>query len=224
MNAIIYMLVGAGVVGAIAWLATRKSREERARKTAREEALSSAEATNDITKVGPGGVLKIPPFGEERLPIETHVITRHRMMDDDKIPFYALECEHGTRKLTVEWSIEGGDLYVVAGYEKGQPKLRDLGLTEDDLVRFDDDEEGKFKWGGTTWYYEYSGEVDYFEDDGHEAETYYAWEFESDDESRYLSIERWPRDRGFGVYVTYAIDPERIEVFSGGEIKGKVRS
>ncbi|MFN3202364.1 MAG: hypothetical protein ACE366_28455 [Bradymonadia bacterium] len=222
MSGLIYILIGAGVAGGVvAFLMTRKQKEQQARRDARDAAVHSAEATNDITQVGPGGVIKLPPFGDQLGPVETHVVTRHRMVDDDDMPFYALECEHGARTLTVEWSREGGDLYVVAGYEDGQPKLRDLGLEEDDLVRMDDREKGKFEWDGTTWHYEYSGEVTYYADDGTQGEVYYAWEFESDDEKRYVSIERWKRDRGYGVYVTHAIKPQRIEVFEAGEIKGQ---
>lgn len=217
MNIFTIILIAA-VAGGVTYFLTTRKRQESEKLSARDKAVHSAEATNDITQVGVGGVIKLPPFGDQLGPVETHVVKRHKLVDDDGLPFYALECEHGARTLTVEWSIEGGDLYVVAGYEDGNPKLRDIGLEEDDLVRMDDREKGEFQWDGTTWYYEYSGDVKYYDNGKGRAETYYTWEFESEDERRYVSVERWPRDRGYGVYVTYAINPERIEVFSAGDL------
>ncbi|MCA9546812.1 MAG: hypothetical protein KC613_20545, partial [Myxococcales bacterium] len=78
MKLIIFVLAGVGVAALVGFFINRKKSAERSRQRSREATLSSAHVTNDITKVGKGGVLKLPPFGKSRVPIETYVKHRHR--------------------------------------------------------------------------------------------------------------------------------------------------
>ncbi len=152
MKLIVYMLAGVGIAALIGYFLNRKGRAERQRTERRAETLSAANVTNDITKVGKGGVLRMPPFGASKVPIETYVKTRHRYeADGDR--WYELVCEHGRRELLVEWSREGGEVYVTAGFEDENPTLEDIGITEDALIKFDDDERGDFEWQGVRWNY-----------------------------------------------------------------------
>ena len=212
----LYLLLGAGAVGMIVFFVRRGQKERQERDRTRRQALSSAGVTNDITRVGPNGVLKLPPFGTNRTPIETYVIERHRYEDGGN-PWYELVCQHGTRDLLVEWERDGRHLEVTAGYEDENPTLRDLGLTPDDLEAIDEQEEGSFEWDGIVWQYEDSNEVAYYQGDGQDSEDFYVWEFCDEEETRYVTIEKWPGERRYTVYHLWTLNSERIEVFSAGD-------
>ncbi|MCB9549334.1 MAG: DUF4178 domain-containing protein [Myxococcales bacterium] len=218
MKALLFILLGAGAAVLIGKLLTRKKDQERLRHQRQREIASGANVTNDITGVRRGGVLKLPPFGNQATGIETYVVTRHRYSDGGA-PWYELVCQHGRRELLVEWFREGSRLVVTAGFEDENPTLRAIGLEEADLIRFDDDEEGSFQWDGITWHYEESGEVDYFEGDGGRAESYYSWTFANDAGDRHLSVEKWEGERTFNVYHLWLVDSSRVEVFDAGEGK-----
>ena len=205
-------VIGVGATLVVAFLVdrSRKSKEDDAKVT-----LADAQVTNDITQVDVGGVIRLPPFGSERAPVETYVIARHRY-DDGGSPWYELVCEHGTRELLIEWERDGRKVEVTAAFDDENPKLEALGLTDDDLHRFDEDERGEFRWEGRRWRYEDSGEVNYYEGDGKQSQTLYAWSFYDDRDERYITIEKWARDARFYVYHSWTIDPDRIEVYDAG--------
>jgi hypothetical protein len=218
MKLIIYMLAGVGIAALIGKFVSRKKNAEKQRRDAQAEVLGAANITNDITQVKKDGVVRLPPFGDSKVPIETYVTKRHRYDEGPgSASWYELVCQHGRRELLLEWSREGGQLYVTGGFEEDNPKFPQLGLTEAQLVDFDENEEGSFEFNGVTWHYEESGERLYYENEGREGEGYYAWEFTNEEESRYISIEKWPGDRTFTVYHLWSIDAEAIEVFEGGK-------
>lgn len=216
MKPLLYVLIGAGLAVAIVKLLTRKKSQENKRLQERQRVVSGANVTNDITGVKKGGVLKLPPFGTSKLPIETYVVTRHRY-DDGGAPWFELVCQHGRRELLVEYFYTGSRLVITGGFEDENPSLTDLGLTEADLVRFDEDEKGSFTWDGTTWLYEESGEVNYYADARGNGEAYYGWTFVSEDGHRNLSVEKWEGERGFPVYHLWKIDERQVEVFDAGD-------
>lgn len=217
---LLFVALGMGIAAIIAYVINKKKRAETDRQKAREDAVTGANVTNDITRVGKGGVLRMPPFGTNRLPIETYVETRHRYQDPDGGPaWYELVCQHGKREMVVEWSREGGEIYISAGYEDENPRLEDIGLDEGRLIEFDENERGHFEYDGQKWHYVESGERLYAANDGRSTEGFYCWEFESDDESRNLTIEKWEGDRKFHVYHLWMVDARAVEVFDAGEGK-----
>jgi hypothetical protein len=219
MQALIYIIAGAAVAVIVGKLLTRNQKvkeEQQKRIEERKRVVGGANVTNDITGVGKGGVLKLPPFGGSVAPIETYVVTRHRYSDGDDT-WYELVCQHGRRELLLEWSKDGSKIEVLAGFEDENPSMRDLGLAEADLIEFDEEEEGEFQWDGATFEYDDSGTITYYENDGRRGETYYSWDFESTDGKRMISVEKWEGERKFNVYHTWLLNADRIEVFDAGE-------
>ncbi len=209
MKAVLFVMFGVGIAYVIGrLLAARKDAQATQRRTIQ----NAVQITNDITQVGKGGVLKLPPFGPQRTPLETFVKTRHRYTDGGQ-PWYELVCEGGNRAILVEWERDGNKIEISAGYEDGNPRLKELGLSEIQLSQMDEAGEGDFEWDGTVWHYDDSGEVTCFEDDGRHGEAYYAWDFESDD-GRYIGVEKWEGERKFGVYLSWKVDASRVEIFS----------
>lgn len=215
MRPILFILAGVGVAAIVGIIINRIRGPKRAREREREETLSSAEATNDITGVKKDGVLRIAPFGRMVAPIETYVKKRHRYSEANSPDWYELVCVMGNRELLIEWYREGSRVDITAGFEDENPTLKDLGLTEDDLVAFDERAQGEFTWDNANWQFEDSGERFYFEDDGREREGFYAWDFVGRD-GRSISVEKWEGDARFYVYHAWRVDPDGVEVFEAG--------
>jgi hypothetical protein len=219
MRLLVYILVGVAVAALVAWWINRRNRLA-AEQAERARVRSGANVTNDITAVRAGGVLKLPGFGRNTLGVETYVRERHRYVDAGQHPWYELVCDQAGRDLLVEWVREGGSLFATAGYEDENPTLEDLGLTEDDLIRFDEAGHGTFAWDGVTWTLEFARETDWFENDGSRKESFYRWEFHDPDDERWLTVEKWAGDNDFEVYHLWRIDPARVEVYdAGGEVR-----
>ncbi len=217
MRTLLFVLAGVGVAYAIAQFFGKKKKAAADEKNAREARINSANVTNDITGVGKGGVIKVPPFGNQKTAVETYVKTRHRYNADGE-SWYELVCDHAGRELLLEWSREGSKVYITAGYDDENPKLEAIGLNEDKLIEFDEAEKGQFEWDGTTWHLSEATERKYYENDGNEAEGLYAWEFEDDDASRYITIEKWEGDRKFYVYHQCLVPTDEVVVYDAGGV------
>ena len=217
MSAFIYILIGMGLAGGVGFFISRRNKAEQDRQRERDQTLSGAVARNDITRVGRDGVLRLPPFGGNPSPIETYVKKRHRYTDPN-ITWYELVCEHGNRDLLVEWYQQGGEVHVTAGFEDENPSLRDLGISEDDLINFDEAKAGEVRWDGITWRLKDVGERYYYENDKKDEEGYYAWDFVEESGGRWLSVEKWADDNKFYVYHLWEVDAGAIEVFEAGKL------
>ncbi len=211
------VIIIVGGIAAAAIVGSLLSRKKDDKKKAQKKAVSGANVTNDITRVGKGGVFQLPKFGPHKLSIETYVTAKHKYKDEEGDVWYELVCQHGKRDLLVEWYHEGRELVVTAGYEDENPSLDDLGLDEDSLTEMDEEEEGNFRWDGTKFHYEDSGEVRYYEHGKPPPETYYCWDFEDDSETRFISVEKWEGERKFKVYHLWEVDADDIEVYDAGQ-------
>ncbi|MEE2789728.1 MAG: DUF4178 domain-containing protein [Myxococcota bacterium] len=215
MRILLFMAIGAAVAAGLGYWMNRKKKAQAERNRQKRDLVQGANVTNDVTRVGLGGVLKLPAFGANPLGIETYVKAKHRY-DDGGAPWYEFECEFSGRKLLLEWERDGAEIYLTAGFDDENPKLEQLGITEEDLIRFDEDEKGSFEWDGAEWHYDDSSERRYYANDGQQSQGFYGWDFESEDETRYISVEKWEGDRKFYVYHGWALDAEKVEVFDAG--------
>ncbi len=221
MRLLVYIAAGVAVAALVAWWMNRRNRLAEA-QAERARARTGANVTNDLTAVRAGGVLRLPGFGRNTLGVETYVHQRHRYADVDfpERPWFELVCDQAGRDLLVEWVRDGGELFVTAGYEDENPTLADLGLTEEDLIRFDEDQRGSFTWDGVTWSFELARETDWFENDGRQKESFYRWEFHDADDKRWITIEKWAGENRFPVYHLWSIDADKVEVYdAGGEVR-----
>ena len=211
----IYIASGIAIAVVIGLIISAMTKKKKAEADERAATVSGANVTNDLSRVFTGGVFEVPPFGAQLTSIQTYVKTRHRYSDGET-SWYELACDYEGRQLNVEWEREGQSLHVSAGFDDENPSLSDLGLTEQNLSDMDEVEAGSFQWDGVTWKYANSEELSFYEDSGDEEETFYGWDFQTENGDRFITIEKWPGDAQFYVYATYAVDPEKIEVFDGG--------
>lgn len=217
MGPFFYILLGVGVATLVGVVISRVNQRARARKQAREAVVGGANVTNDITRVGVGGVLRLPPFGRSAAPIETYVEHRHRYDEEGEAPWYELICVHGKRELLIEWERRAAALHVTGGFEDENPSLSDLGLSEQDMIALDEGERTSFRWDGVEWRLAESGERRYYEDDGQRAEGYYGWDFQAPGGDRFVSIEKWADEPDFDVYHLWRIDASAVEIYDAGK-------
>ncbi len=210
-----YILAGIVIAIAIGMVVNQFTTKKDKEKAERAETISGANVTNDLSRVYVGGVFELPAFASLLSPIETYVTARNRYSDGET-SWYELVCDYNGRKLNVEWEREGQSLSVCAGFEDENPSLSDLGLTEDALSEFDENGAGRFEWDGLTWVYAESEETSFYENDGREEECFYGWHFQTEDNTRYISIEKWQGDATFYVYATFSVPTDKINVFDGG--------
>ena len=108
---------------------------------------------------------------------------------------------------------EDDDLEVTVQLPAAALSLDDLGLTEKDLARMDDERNPKntVAYNGETWSYASSEEISYSKDGKSPLEGYYSWEFESADGHRVLFVEKWEGEP-FEAGIVHRVHAEDIRV------------
>lgn len=92
--------------------------------------------------------------------------------------------------------------------------LDDLRLTEEDLIRMDDNQSHPetIEFDCSRWKFQESDEVRFFEDSNRNSESYYSWEFVEENNARILYIEKW-EDEPFSAGVSTIVNPNDIRIF-----------
>ena len=124
---------------------------------------------------------------------------------------YELLGVEGDKRLWVQWSDEGG-LFVTAMADDEPRGLKQLGVTEDQLARMDDEQsiDNYVTHDGAQYFYKNSGEAGYFQDNTGDGEGFYLWEFAGED--KVLSVVKW-EGMPFRVYVSDVVSPDSISVY-----------
>lgn len=127
--------------------------------------------------------------------------------------WYELLGVDGDLRLWLSYS-GGPDLYVTATPDDRAMGLAQIGVTESDLVRMDNEHaiDNTVSHEGDVFHYKNSGEVFFFEDNRGDGHGHYLWEFESDDGSRVLSIDKW-EGRPFHGYVSDVVPADNVAVY-----------
>ncbi|MGC6415970.1 MAG: DUF4178 domain-containing protein [Bradymonadia bacterium] len=216
MGPFAYMMIGIGVAVAVGLLISRRKKQADARAAQRQETLSGANIQNDISRVGAGGVLALPRFlPGETGSFETYVKSRNRYSDGEST-WYELICEDQGRDVLVEWQRDGRSIVISVGLADQNPTLDDLGLDEAGLIAYDEGQAEHFTWGEQTWTYVESCERHYYEGDGAEGEGLYAWEFRNDDNTQFLTVEKYAGEDDFEVYHQHRVPTDQVNVFDAG--------
>lgn len=127
--------------------------------------------------------------------------------------WYELQGRSPHGLVCLEWYEDDGlEISLVLG--KSNHRIEALGLTEDDLVRMDDEQSSSnsVEHEGTKFHYEASGEIGFFEDGRGEGEGFYCWEFSSPDGKRGLCIEKWEGE-AFEALFSTSIAPSDVTLY-----------
>lgn len=209
MEAIIFIVIIAlAVMTYFFWNSSRKKKKE--------ETSVPAQGTEELhlENVRQGGVIRLINVGENMDEYDIKITARHVYRSDDG-EWYELEGDSGTDKVWISLEEDDG-LDVSLTLRK--IKFRDLDITRNDLDDMDEKGKGKFAFEGKTYHYESSQEASFFKN-GNISDTneefFYYWEFESDDEESYITIEEW-RDKSIEVTLTHPLKESQVQVYSLG--------
>lgn len=166
-----------------------------------------------ITDARVGDTLSIPGMGDDFDDLDLTVDRRHRYESGGET-WYELSGLYRGRRIHVE--VYEDDEVEVSITRGESMSLDQVGLTEDDLVRMDEAgsrSEG-FVHDGTRWSYAESSEMGFFKDDQGEGEGFYGWEFESEDGTRTLFVEKWEGEP-FEAGIADVVNAADVRVFRG---------
>ena len=127
--------------------------------------------------------------------------------------WYDLVGSDGDRPIAIEWSDDGG-LTIFVSTQESPLALSAVGLTEDQLVRMDEEQslDNFLEYEGERYSYGNSYEVIRFEDDRDEGEGFYLWEFFTAGRDRTIAVIKW-EGMPFEVYASEALSPDSVSVY-----------
>ena len=163
-----------------------------------------------IENVGPGGVFSLRAFGEDMKDIDVKVIARHLYVEDGW-EWFELEGESelGTVWLTVE---EDDETEISVCLRR--VSFTDLGVTKEELERFDEEERGSFRFEDRDYVYADSGRAVFHRDGNRmKSERFYYWDFEAREGTHLISVEHWD-DGSMEVHLSQSIKASQITVYS----------
>lgn len=204
---VILIIIGIAGMAYYFWNSNKK-------KKAQEAAPPPGTEELHLENVRKGGVIRLLNVGENMDEYDVNILARH-VYRSDGAEWYELEGDSGTDKIWISLEEDDG-LDVSLTLRK--LKLRDLGISRNDLDEMDENGEGSFEFEGKKYHYESSEEVSFFRN-GNVSETnedfFYTWEFESEDEKSYISVEEW-RDKSIEVSMAQPLKESQVQVYSLG--------
>ncbi len=142
----------------------------------------------------------------------------HRYGGNGMVWFEAVMAD-ASRRIWLEWADDGQDLFITATDNRRPVGLETLGLTEADLMKFDEqhsiDRSVTITMDGRRYFYRNSFEAFYFRDNRPaDGEGFYLWEFLSEDEERVLAITKF-EGAPFEAHFSEIISPEGVTLYPG---------
>lgn len=204
MGFTILILVVAVAVAYFVWKANKKKSDG----DNQQAAPTSGEPR--IENMQPGGLFTLRSFGDNMEDLDVSVTARH-IYDEEGFQWFELEGETGGKKvwLTVE---DDDELELSITLKK--VRLEDVGLTKEKIQAITDDDEGQIEFDGLTYHFEDRGSAVFHpKGDLMRSEKFTYWEFESSDESRYISVERWS-DGSFECHLSQPVRESQITIYS----------
>lgn len=201
---ILFLIVGTLVAIAYFYLQSRKQGGAGASPQTTTRALK-------IQNVRPGGVISLKGAGPEMEDFDVVVEARH-VYEEDGFEWFELEGMKGNAKVWIE--VEEDDELEVSLCGR-KLSLADLGLSAEDLERMERADEGTITFEGVAYTYEDWGKARFFRNGQRttQGEKLKYWDFESADETQFLSIESWGGGH-YEVYLSESLRPSQIEVFT----------
>lgn len=165
-----------------------------------------------ITDATVGDAISVAGAGDDFDDLEFTVDRRNRYESGGE-KWFEISGVYKGRRIFVEYH-EDDQLEVNATLDPGKLTLQDLGISEEDLGRMDEEQRrsNTIDYDDEKWSYTVSHEVGYFRDGRGDGEGYYSWEFDSEDGKRLLSVEKWEGEP-FEGHVARRIHPDDIQVF-----------
>ncbi len=206
---IIFLLVIAGVALYL-WQMKRT-------KNKLEEPIRADHSPDQLTldNVGAGGMIHLMNVGKNMEEYDVTILSKSIYREGENSEWYELEGDNGKQKvwISLEW-----DDYMDVSLATRKLKFRDLPISREELDQMDEKGKGQFEFEGKTFYYDHSNEASYFRNglvSADNEEFFYYWEFESEDETEYITIEEWENGK-FEVTISCPVKESQVKVYSLG--------
>ena len=192
----------------------KKKQTQDSRPLSRDSSIRDAGVGDEVSIVGLTEGFDEAFRGIERR--DSFVIERMNRYESDAGEWFELIGVDQERQLWIEWADEG-ELFVTATTSKRPLGLSSAQLTEDHLIRMDEENsiDNLITYAGARYFYKNSHEVFYFEENQGEGEGFYLWDFVSEERDRLLSVVKW-EGMPFQVFISEIIPPENITVYKRG--------
>lgn len=158
-----------------------------------------------------GDVISIAGAGDDFEDLSFDVERRNRYESGGEA-WYELAGRYKGRHVYLEWYDD--DMLECVLNRGKELFLDELGISEDDLARFDAEQTRSnfVEYEGQKFRYDGSHEIGYFKDGRGDGEGFYNWDFVSEDKSLIISVEKWEGDP-FEVSLNEKLNPDKITVF-----------
>ena len=207
ISTIIFLLICAGIAYYF-WTNANRNKQEQLEAAKPFKPYKKDELR--IENAGPGAVIHLTGIGPEMDEFDIKVIAKHTYHHGES-SWYELECDKGSEKVWIDME-EDDELELSVTLR--HLKLRELGISKDDLDRMDDEEEGNFDFEGNKYYLEDSDPAVFYRySDDKNAEKFYYWDFEAEAGDKFIGVEKWS-DGSYDVAYSEKIKPSQITVYS----------
>ncbi len=162
-----------------------------------------------LENVQTGGLIHLNAAGPDLEDFDVKILAKH-IYREGEYTWYELEGDRGQQKVWLEYE-EDDELSISMKIK--DLKLRDIGLSRQDLTQMADRDEGEINFDNQTYYFEDSGRAVFYRyglDDNAEQFSYY--DFETEDGQWFISIADW--DGELEISLSAAIRPSQISVYS----------
>ena len=136
-------------------------------------------------------------------------------------PEFVLYCLQDGQTSYLEWE-KGDEVSVFVSLEK--LSFAQAGIQgKEHLWKISEDEEGSADYRGRPYRYHEDSAVTFFRDSEGEGTPFHQYQFASDDEEAFISVEEWgDEDEGYehNIILSGKLNPAAIEVISTGEDSG----
>lgn len=168
--------------------------------------------TPDITKADVGDMVILVGGNPETFEDVNLNIDRRDRYEWGQEIWHEISGKYNGRRFFVEVTEDDDvELFVGRGINVS---LEDIGITEDDLERMDNDRDGSnfVEYEGEKFYYDGSHAVNFFKRGKGQGEEFYTWDFRTKDGRKTLGFEAWTDEPPEGGLMEM-VDPERVKVY-----------
>lgn len=175
-----------------------------------QKAPSNSPAQMKIENVDVGGTIMLSGVGTEMEDFDL-IITAKHIYDEEGYTWHELEGEKGARKV---WITVENDDELELSITISKHKLRDAGLSPEQLDTFKKDDDGSFTFNGVTYHFEEYGKAVFYRGGNRaQGEKFKYWEFESSDERHYASVEMWGSSE-YELHLSEPLRQSQIQIFT----------
>ena len=184
------------------------------RKKKQTKPTESIEALTDlrVTDAQVGDSISISGAGDDYEDLNFDVDRKHRYDSGGDESFELSGLYRGRRGFLEVSQDDQISVVLYAGNVK--PELHDLGLSEEDLTRMDQNQDRAevCQYDGSRWNFQESGEVHFFREAGSTGEGFYSWEFWEESGARVFSVQKW-EGAPFEVSLGRVVNADDVHVF-----------